>query len=397
MFLPMGLTTFLIRVYFLSIISSSFQAALFVHYFFQVPINKKTSVVLYIVCWGLPGLFTLFVPFVSFGSDYMMLPLVGIIPYLFLIFKKKLIRNKYDSLYIGVCIFSFIWGPLTKIIWKDALFMPGVASNFFLILVQCFILSHKYVYYQTETYRLAESNRILSELSHMKTHFLQNINHEVKTPLTVISSDIQFVQSSLQIEGGHEEHCLALQNAQDEVMRTARLMEGTLEFAVKDENLEHMELLHIHSFLQNIEKSYQSLCDARGNKLKIIAPDKLPDLYANRDMLKQVFSNLINNACRHTQSDTILIRVTQEESELHFRITDHGNGISEEILPRIWDRHVSGDDRSGLGLSICKTLITLHHGSIYIDSQHNKGTSVTFTLPLPKAEQEEDNNLYDGG
>jgi signal transduction histidine kinase len=281
------------------------------------------------------------------------------------------------------------------VIWKDALFMPGATSNFFFMMVQCFILSNKYVYYQTETYRLAESNRILWELSHMKTHFLQNINHEVKTPLTVISSDIQFVHSSLQMEGGHEEHCLALQNAQDEVMRTARLMESTLDFAVKDENLEHMELLHIHSFLQTIEKTYQALCNAHGNKLKIMAPDTLPDVYVNRDMLKQVLSNLINNACRHTQSDTIVIRVTHVEDELQFRIIDHGSGIPEEILPRIWERHVSGDGRSGLGLSICKALITLHHGRIYIDSQTKKGTTVTFTLPLPKDALEEEINLYD--
>jgi signal transduction histidine kinase len=157
-----------------------------------------------------------------------------------------------------------------------------------------------------------------------------------------------------------------------------------------------MELLHVDTLLHTIEKTYQSLCDAHGNKLKIIAPDTLPDVFANRDMLKQVFSNLINNACRHTQSDTILIQVTQEETELHFRVTDHGNGIPEEMLSRVWDRHVSGDDRSGLGLSICKALITLHNGRIYIESQYKKGTSVHFTLPLPKSEQGEELDPHEG-
>jgi signal transduction histidine kinase len=394
LFLPLGLTTTLIRLYFLSIISVSFLATLFIRYFFEVQMPKKYMVLLYSICFALPGLLSIFVPFATFGNNFIFLSLVGIIPFLIIVFVKKLIRNQYDCLYIIVYIFALIWGPLTKVIWKDALFMPGVASNFFLILVQCFILSHKYVYYQAETYRLKESNRILEELSHMKTHFLQNISHEVKTPLTVISSDIQFVHSSLLMEEDHEELCLALQNAQDEVMRTARLMEGTLDFAVKDENLEHMELLHIQTFLHNIEKTFQSLCSAHGNKLKIIVPDSLPNIYANQDMLKQILSNLINNSCRHTHSDTISIQVTQDESELYFRVTDHGSGIPEEILPQIWNRHVSGDGRSGLGLPICKTLVTLHHGRIKIDSQPKKGTCVTFTLPLPKTDQEE-NHLYD--
>jgi signal transduction histidine kinase len=394
LFFPMGLTTTIIRFYFLSIISTSFLATLFIRYFFQVPMPKKYTVLLYSVCYVLPSLLSLLVPFATFGSGFIFFSLVGIIPFLLIIFAKKLIRNKYDSLYIIVCFFSLIWGPLTKVIWQDALFMPGVSSNFFLILVQCFILSHKYVYYQAETYRLKESNRILEELSHMKTHFLQNISHEVKTPLTVISSDIQFVHSSLLMEDNHDELCQALQNAQDEVMRTARLMEGTLDFAVNDENLEHMELIHIQTFLHTVEKTFQSLCNAHGNKLKIIIPYSLPDIYANRDMLKQILSNLINNSCRHTHSDTISIQVTQEESELYFRVTDHGTGIPDEILPKIWNRHVSGDGRSGLGLPICKTLVTLHHGRIKIDSQPKKGTCVTFTLPLPKTDQEE-NHLYD--
>jgi signal transduction histidine kinase len=395
LFFRNGLTLILIRVYLLSMIAASTMGTLFLYHLFQIAMKKTYAITLFSVFYGLPAVLCVIVPFQTFGINFMFLPLIGITPFLFLIFAQKLVRNRYDILNLFACMLFVIWAPLTKIIWNDALFMPGVASTIFLILVQCFILSHKYVYYQTEAYRLAENNRILEELSHMKTHFIQNINHEAKTPLTVISTDIQYVHSCLLWEKDHDELCLTLQNAQDEVMRMARLMEGTLNFAVKDESLDHMELLHVSTFLHGIKETYQPLCAAHGNRLKIIASDSLPDLIANLDMLKQVFSNLINNACRHTHSDTIEICVTYVESELLFTVTDHGCGIAPENLPHIWERHVSLDGRSGLGLSICKTLITLHHGKISIESKPNEGTVVSITLPISQSAKEEENHYYD--
>jgi signal transduction histidine kinase len=101
-------------------------------------------------------------------------------------------------------------------------------------------------------------------------------------------------------------------------------------------------------------------------------------------MLKQVVNNLIFNAGRHTKDGEVVVSLERAGDRLVAAVADTGEGIDADILPRIFERGVSGDGATGYGLSICKAIVEMHGGEICIESGVGAGTTVRFSLPLMK-------------
>jgi signal transduction histidine kinase len=116
--------------------------------------------------------------------------------------------------------------------------------------------------------------------------------------------------------------------------------------------------------------------------------DSLPTVYANRMGLSQVFQNLISNALKFTSDRKPQIKISSKDQGAFtlFEVTDNGVGIRKEDLPVVFEvfKRVAGSeqkDGTGLGLPICKRIVELHGGSMWIESESGKGTSIFFTLP----------------
>lgn len=94
--------------------------------------------------------------------------------------------------------------------------------------------------------------------------------------------------------------------------------------------------------------------------------------------------NLLQNARNHTEQGQVRIAVLEREGHVAVTVADTGCGITPELLPRVMERGVCKDAKksSGLGLFLCKELVTAHGGTITIDSQRGQGTAVTFTIPV---------------
>ena len=107
-----------------------------------------------------------------------------------------------------------------------------------------------------------------------------------------------------------------------------------------------------------------------------------PYILANPDMLIQILFNLANNANRHTENDTVAIIICTKGDMVQFQVQDKGAGIPAHILDKIFERGVSGDGSTGLGLVICKEAVEIHGGTIEIESEQGRGATVTFTLPI---------------
>jgi signal transduction histidine kinase len=143
-----------------------------------------------------------------------------------------------------------------------------------------------------------------------------------------------------------------------------------------------MEPLDFAALLDAGAGAFRALLKKDGNSLVLRIPDGLPLLTGNRDMLKQVVNNLIFNAGKHTRGGEITVSLEQDGDSLVAAVADTGEGIDPDILPRIFERGVSGDGATGYGLSICKTIVEMHGGEIHIESDPGKGTTVRFSLPL---------------
>ena len=111
---------------------------------------------------------------------------------------------------------------------------------------------------------------------------------------------------------------------------------------------------------------------------------------ADKDKLKQIFVNLIDNAIKYTnEGGKVTVECFLENGLLHTRVKDTGVGIPANMLPRVFEKFQQGSEESylkenkgtGLGLFVVKSLVELHKGKIWVDSTVDKGTKFTFTLP----------------
>ena len=146
------------------------------------------------------------------------------------------------------------------------------------------------------------------------------------------------------------------------------------------------------------------------NRLEYSAQPDCPCVTANPDIIQQLLVNLCTNAGRHTKNGVVKIRashtdgthaarqndepqpakplsgVLQPDDSVTFEVTDNGSGIAPDLLPRVFERNVSGDGKGGLGLAICSDIIRQHGGTIEIENVRTGGVLVRFTLPVATEE-----------
>ena len=122
-------------------------------------------------------------------------------------------------------------------------------------------------------------------------------------------------------------------------------------------------------------------------KLRLISPDDLPPVLADRERIAQALSNLVGNAIKFSPAGSeVVVRVEVLEREVHFSVTDRGMGMNAEQLLHAFDRfwQSSRTDRqgAGLGLAITKGIVEAHNGRIWAESQPGSGSTFHFTLPI---------------
>jgi signal transduction histidine kinase len=238
---------------------------------------------------------------------------------------------------------------------------------------------------ETAKQRLAAENAALAGLSRMKTEYLANMSHEIKTPLTVISGNIQ---QAAEIFGtlGVENEIISrsLNKADDEIMRLARLTKNAVRMAAMQESREKRKPLDLGGLYTVSAEAYRGMIEKQGNTLTIKAGKNLPPVSGNADQLIQVLTNLLSNANTHTKYGVISVTADSKANAGFVTVTvaDTGTGISPEFLPYIFERGITGSDGTGIGLAICKNIIETHEGTIEISSIQGKGTAVTFSLPV---------------
>ncbi len=237
---------------------------------------------------------------------------------------------------------------------------------------------------------MAES---LENLENSRADFVANVSHELKTPMTTIGGFIDGILDGT-VDDKNREHYLRI--VSDEVKRLSRLVvtmlnmskmeAGQMRLNPSQYNLTHQIVGIFIAFEQKIESK----------NIRVKGLESLSNIYifADSDMLNQVFYNLIDNAVKFTENGgEICVGMTLADEEVSVVIRNSGKGISNEDMDHIFERFYKGDKSrsldaksSGLGLFIVKNLVEFHKGEISVSNENGKYTQFTVKLKVRLSE-----------
>lgn len=228
----------------------------------------------------------------------------------------------------------------------------------------------------------------IKKLENVRTDFVSNVTHELKTPLTSIKGFIETLRY-----GKVEEKEVAnkfLDIIDIEVERLSRLIEDILllsEIESRDER--ETVLCDINKVATDVLELLEYKT-SDNDKVKIVyeAPSYIRPFSGNPDRIKELFINLIDNAIKYTEEGVIKVVCKEKDDNLFILVKDSGIGIPKKDLPRIFERFYrveKGRSRkmggTGLGLSIVKHIVQLYDGNIEVKSSIGKGTEFKIVLP----------------
>jgi signal transduction histidine kinase len=230
----------------------------------------------------------------------------------------------------------------------------------------------------------------LEALDRLKTEFYQDMQHEMKSPLTIIATgadyaDRQIKKESVSLSGTDlSEASAALGTIRDETFRLGRMVESMVDMASMNNIGENRKRVNFAALLAQSAGAFRPALEARGVRLRVEIAPCLPDVFIEHDRFTQVVSNLLSNAAAHTaaQGGEITVTASSDGAYITARVHNTGEGIEPELLPRVFERGVSGRGGTGYGLYICKTVAEAHGGAVKIESAPGRGTAVTFTVPV---------------
>lgn len=229
----------------------------------------------------------------------------------------------------------------------------------------------------------------LTELAKMKADFMANVGHELKTPLTVMGSYAGLTIRQIEKNAVTPETVKNLDVIQQEAVRLGLLVEQ-LSISACDKPQEMTTgSVDIGELFARAEKFCTPVCSKNHNTIIVKYPEETLTVRGNDDALFQVLYNIITNSNRHTQNGKIVLSAERVYKSVRIFLMDSGEGIAEEKLPYVFERGYSGDNSSGIGLSLCRDIIENFGGSIKIDNISSGGAIVTILLPCEGGDKNE--------
>jgi len=233
-------------------------------------------------------------------------------------------------------------------------------------------------------------NRIEMAFDRQK-QFSADASHELRTPITAMQNQIELV---LECDREKEQYVAVLNNVLEELRTLKKIADNLLILARAEIPQDEVERrVDVVAVLRDLCETADLL--AREKKMTLTT-DLPPELHAAADTesLKSVVVNIIDNAIRYTrEGGHIHVGAVAEDDKVKIFVRDDGPGITKEDLPHIFERfyrgaaaHQGPSDGSGLGLSICNVLVKRMGGKIEVESSPGQGS--TFTIVLPRAEQD---------
>ncbi|MEI7499876.1 MAG: response regulator [Bacteroidota bacterium] len=288
----------------------------------------------------------------------------------------------------------------------EVLRRDGTTMSFLISIREVRDLSGKLLRYQSTHVDITERRQAEQEILNakekaeqsdlLKTAFINNISHEIRTPLNGIlgftellrqkdlnEEEIEYYHTVIHASG------MRLLDTMTNYMDISMIASGTME--LKNKFFSPAEVLH------SLKEQFQPICAIKKLGLSLKIPEKSSNIKieSDVDILRKIFSLLLDNSIKFTKKGEISFGYSIQEDQIEFFVSDTGTGISKEAQYRIFEdfiqeevAHTRGHEGSGLGLSIVKGLVRLLNGEIRVDSEKGAGSTFYFKLNVkdPKIE-----------
>jgi len=228
-------------------------------------------------------------------------------------------------------------------------------------------------------------------LERMKDDLLATVNHELRTPLTSLRGFAELLHDR---EIPRAQQKQFLQIILTETDRLTGLINDFLDIQkIEAGKMQYVKerVTDLRAFLERAAFVYRPK-DANLHPLRVDVEEKIPELAFDTDRIRQVLANLLSNAVKFSpEGGEIVLSARPEEGHVRVSIRDHGIGIPEEALPNLFKKFSRVDTSatrsiggSGLGLALIREIVTGHGGEVSVESEPQKGSTFSFTLPFAR-------------
>lgn len=217
------------------------------------------------------------------------------------------------------------------------------------------------------------------KIHHERLDFFTNISHELRTPLTLVECAVDDLKRLLG-KTKNEKIAESIKTASYHSSRLLQLINQLLEFRRVESGTPQIsvERINLNEWMSAYLSNFKELADSKSVFMKLAMPVKPIDLWVDSDKLSMIMNNLLSNAFKYTpKKGTIEVSTQENDQEILIEVLDSGSGISPNALPNIFDRYFKTESLStstGIGLSLTKSLVELHQGSIKVNSTIGKGS-----------------------
>ena len=246
---------------------------------------------------------------------------------------------------------------------------------------------------------ILDFNRMVEELGSvetLKTDFVSNVSHEMKTPISVIKNYAELLQTG---KGTEEERQEYARNIEEAAVRLSDLISNILRLnKLENQRIDpEIESYDLCGQLEECILHYEEMWDEKDLELEVDMEEKAL-VQADRSLMEMVWNNLLSNAIKFTEpGGSVSIRQTTSADHVEVAVTDTGCGMSRENVRHIFDKFYQGDtshskEGNGLGLALVQRILTLMNGEITVVSEEGKGSTFTVRLPVSPEKGEGEQN-----
>jgi PAS domain S-box-containing protein len=227
------------------------------------------------------------------------------------------------------------------------------------------------------------------QLDEAKTNFIATISHELKTPISSIKMSLKLLEDE-RIGGMNTEQKQLLENIEEDARRLLQITGELLDMAQVETGKLQLNFgsTHPKNIVDYAVKALKTTADQKQVTLNVKCDDKLPDVHADLDKTTWVLINLLSNAIKYSHEKSVVDLTVKKykQDEIEFSVQDHGRGIDQRYLSRLFERYfkvpgaTTEQTGTGLGLAIAKDFIEAQAGKIGVESEIGEGSRFYFTL-----------------